>query len=439
VRATSGPTTVKNGGSGATTFNVGSMDPASGGTLAGVQVLTVAGGGADTLNVDDTGDSTPQSGVLQTAELTGLGMGANGIVYVGLAKLNLNLGSGGNAFSIWNTAAGTTTDLNSGAGNDTVTVRTTTGPVQLNGGGGTDTLDLSAYTTPLTWNLTGAGAGSVAGLSFAAIANLVGGSAGNDFAFQSGASFAKINGTAGPSTLDYSAFPAPVLVTVTAVAADGSASGTATALSTGFSEITHLVGGQGTYALAAPANANLVLSGPASGTLDGTVSFASFTPQETTTPTPTPSPTTPSIAGSPAGPSASTMSGNANGAGLSGSTPSSSTASPALAINAPNLLVAQNDTVSFKGRPIVIDASNAHAAVKVHLTASRGQFHLHATGVKIAGNDTRSLTLTGTAAALNRTLAGLSLLLGQGHSGASISVTVFDGQQSSQATIKIVA
>src|SRR5262249_7778776 len=96
VQTTAGTTAVNLGG-GTDTVNVGSNAPQSAGNLAGIQgAVTVTGGsGADTMNLDDTGDGSPQSGTLTSSSITGLGMGASGIVYSGLAALNLDLGTGG--------------------------------------------------------------------------------------------------------------------------------------------------------------------------------------------------------------------------------------------------------------------------------------------------------------------------------------------------------
>ena len=61
--------------------------------------LTVVGSGSGTTaNVNDTGSTGAKSGALTATGLTGLGMGAGGMTYSGLAALNIALGSGGNAF-----------------------------------------------------------------------------------------------------------------------------------------------------------------------------------------------------------------------------------------------------------------------------------------------------------------------------------------------------
>jgi hypothetical protein len=110
------------------------------------------GDGLATLNVDNTSDATPNSGVLTATTLTGLGMGV-GITYGGVKVLNISLGGGGNTFNVQATAAGTATTLNTGAGNDAVTVDsngttpngTVTGVVSsltINGEGGSNVLTL---------------------------------------------------------------------------------------------------------------------------------------------------------------------------------------------------------------------------------------------------------------------------------------------------------
>jgi hypothetical protein len=123
VQAVSG-TTIVNTEAGQDTINVGSLAPAVGGAVNQIAAaLSVNGGDGDpdTLNVDDTGDAAPNDGVLTATTLTGLGMGV-GISYDTVELLNVSLGAGGNAFNIQATAASTATTLNSGNGNDLLTV-----------------------------------------------------------------------------------------------------------------------------------------------------------------------------------------------------------------------------------------------------------------------------------------------------------------------------
>lgn len=120
VQSVSGPTAINTQG-GQNTFNASSQAPNANGTLGGIKaVLTLNGsGGADTANVDDTGDTSVRTGTLTESTLTGLGMA--GITFSGLAILNLALGSGGNSFSI-NVSSGAnlpaTTTINGGSSNN---------------------------------------------------------------------------------------------------------------------------------------------------------------------------------------------------------------------------------------------------------------------------------------------------------------------------------
>ncbi len=100
-------------GSAANSFNIGSLAPTlSGGNVQGIlgQVV-IQGAGADSLVVDDSGDTNPQSATLTNTSLTGLSMVSNAVTYSGLGSLKVNLGTGGDLFNIQSTAAATTTTL----------------------------------------------------------------------------------------------------------------------------------------------------------------------------------------------------------------------------------------------------------------------------------------------------------------------------------------
>jgi hypothetical protein len=122
VQATSGPTTI-NGGAGDDVFAVGSLAPASGGTVDAIAgpLLINGDAGTDTVTVDDRGDVTPNTGSLTSTALTGLGMGVGGLTYDAVEALTVNLGAGDDTFTVVTTAPGTTTTLNGGPGNDTFT------------------------------------------------------------------------------------------------------------------------------------------------------------------------------------------------------------------------------------------------------------------------------------------------------------------------------
>ncbi len=124
VRGTKSTTvTTLNTGAGTNVVNVGSNEPSASGVTTGIAgSLVIVGSGSDTLNVDDTGNTTGQSGTLTSTTLVGLGMGASGITYSGLTKLNINLGSGNDTFNVQSTKSTTVTKLNTGAGMDVVNV-----------------------------------------------------------------------------------------------------------------------------------------------------------------------------------------------------------------------------------------------------------------------------------------------------------------------------
>ena len=123
VQSTSTATTNVRTGLGNDTINVDSNAPAANGNVnAIVGRLVIDGqGGSDTLKVEDTGDATANGGVLTATTVTGLGMGT-GITYGALEALNISLGAGGNTFNVQGTATGTATTLNSGNGNDVLTI-----------------------------------------------------------------------------------------------------------------------------------------------------------------------------------------------------------------------------------------------------------------------------------------------------------------------------
>jgi hypothetical protein len=124
VQSTNSTTvTTLNTGTGADVINIGSLAPGTGGIVSGIQgALIVVGGGNDTMNVDDTGSATGQTGTLTATTLTGLGMGASGITYSGVVALNINLGSGNDTFNVPSTNSATSTTLNTGAGTNVVNV-----------------------------------------------------------------------------------------------------------------------------------------------------------------------------------------------------------------------------------------------------------------------------------------------------------------------------
>ena len=161
VRATSGPTTVYNlsNTGGTDTFNVGSLEPLPGGVLTGIAApLSVYGGGAATLNVDDTGNFSGDTGTLTNSLLTGMGM-AGSIGYEFLTTLNILLGSGADTLLVLSTAAVTATTVYAGPGNDTVNVRAVGGPTMIVTGTGADVVNIGSLEPVAGGILTGIAAG----------------------------------------------------------------------------------------------------------------------------------------------------------------------------------------------------------------------------------------------------------------------------------------
>ncbi|HWS57763.1 MAG TPA: hypothetical protein VN257_04430, partial [Actinotalea sp.] len=133
----------------------------TGGTVNDVDAkLTVVGGtgpgpitGNDLLAVDDTGDTAANTGELTFDWITGLGM-AVGITYTGFELLTVDLGSGGDTFTIHSTHAGSTA-LTSNNGADTVIVRSVSGVTSVATGAGDDTVRVSSTLTGIGGNLVG--------------------------------------------------------------------------------------------------------------------------------------------------------------------------------------------------------------------------------------------------------------------------------------------
>ncbi|MHC5112285.1 MAG: beta strand repeat-containing protein, partial [Planctomycetota bacterium] len=176
VRTIDGATNII-GGNGSDTVNVGSnangvaggnANDNSGGTLNDIDALLTINGndpatGSDVLNVDDTGDDDPNTGILTPTTITGLGM-ASGIVYGTIEHLNIALGDGGNTFTINGTHGSSsggyagyqnTTDVSTGDGADLITINNVTDTLTVNGQGGNDTFNVNGTGVYSTSNLNG--------------------------------------------------------------------------------------------------------------------------------------------------------------------------------------------------------------------------------------------------------------------------------------------
>ncbi len=194
-----GSTTQIQSGGGVDTFNVGSDAPTAGGVAAGIKgLLTVAGSDAGTLNVDDTGDTHSATVTLTATHIAGLGIGSQGINYIGLKFLNLHQGGGGDTLNIESTAAGTTSTLQPSSGRPNTfnigskapatggIVDNIQGPLVIEGAG-PDTLNvddsgstISKTGTLTSSTITGLGMGSSISFSGTSSVNLTLGSGPNN-------------------------------------------------------------------------------------------------------------------------------------------------------------------------------------------------------------------------------------------------------------------
>ena len=141
IQTIAGPTTV-NGEAGIDTINVGSLAPGVGGLVDDIDAILTLNGGDDfdQINVDDTGDGTNNTGRLTSTRITDLGMGGH-IDYFTTEVLDIDLGTGGDTFTIASTHPGTTR-LDTRAGGDTVNVETIAGATFVDTGSGGDTINV---------------------------------------------------------------------------------------------------------------------------------------------------------------------------------------------------------------------------------------------------------------------------------------------------------
>jgi hypothetical protein len=243
------------GGTGADTFKFSNGKGVTG-TING-------GAGTDTLNYSaystgvtvnlGAGTATGTGGVSAIENVTG---SPSNDSITGSSGNNVLSGDGGNDV------------LNGGSGgNDTFILASTQGSSTTVTGNSTgDTLDGANIAN--TWTLTGVGAGTVNGIAFTGINNLVGGANTDTFKFNSGGSVSgTINGGGGSNTLDYSNHGATA-ITVNLQTHTATATG-------GFSNIGTLVGSSSTSdTLIGPNTTNTwTLTGTNAGTV-GTFSFS---------------------------------------------------------------------------------------------------------------------------------------------------------------------
>jgi hypothetical protein len=154
-----GTTTVLTGGDGNDTFNISSDAPGNEGDLDGVRgdLVLAGGGGVNTINLSDRGDTDGRTGVVITDhDITGMtgDAGGSGVVsYDGSFNGGINalFGSGDDEIAVESVLPDGTFAVRSGDGDDTVTAVDASagddGVLLVFGEGGSDTLDASAWTS----------------------------------------------------------------------------------------------------------------------------------------------------------------------------------------------------------------------------------------------------------------------------------------------------
>jgi hypothetical protein len=270
VLATGVPTTLS--GHGPTRVDVGNAG-SLGGIQAALSVANIGGLTSAPLTINDSADTFAD----RVVTLTGTAVTISGptvttINYSAITSLTYNAGpgsSGSNVFDVEGTAAGTSTSLNGGSGNNNTLV----GP-----------------NAPTGFNITGSNAGTLTSgvsASFSHFQNLTGGSGNDVFVFADGAGVGgNISDNGGAANaLDYSAYMMPVTVNL--------AAGTASGVGGSVSNILTLRGGAGndsltgnaagtTFFVASPGNdtvtglagsINFLFNADANGTADSTWSI----------------------------------------------------------------------------------------------------------------------------------------------------------------------
>jgi hypothetical protein len=241
--------------------NTGGLDEVyitGNGTLAPINGLVdVYGAGATYLYVEDIYDTTARTAVLTSFSLTGLSPAP-----IEWTASHSPSGGGVTMLELYGSAANSTYVV--------VSIPNFYYGTFIVGGTGSNTL--FGPNTTNTWNITGADAGNInSAVNFSGIANLVGASGVDTFAFTAAASqVASINGGGAPfgqgNWLDYTAFPSAVTVNL--------AAGTATGVTGFFSNIQNVFGGNHGATLTGNAQGNILIGGAGADTITGGTGFS---------------------------------------------------------------------------------------------------------------------------------------------------------------------
>jgi hypothetical protein len=253
------------GGSKGTTITSGGQDQVNlGNQQHSVQdirsAVTVTNpGNSTTLTVDDSGNVAGRNVILSVNTVTGFGR-IDGLTLLpityqenDLSALNIKGGSGRNTFLVHNTGLGRVpmeTTINTGDGDDSVTVEATRGKLHVHGGTGVNTL-VGASADDELWKITGPHAGTLtqapfppsydAPIDFTEMDDLVGGNGDDTFRMADGATVRSIDGGGGTNTLDYSAYTTSVIVNLRTGSATGVSGGAADSVK----RIQNVIGGNG--------------------------------------------------------------------------------------------------------------------------------------------------------------------------------------------------
>ena len=150
LQSTGVGTTINTGQGSGDVVNLGSLAPATGGTLTGIAGgVTVDDDDTSTLNLDDSGDATGRLVIIGQAlsrsiiSIPSLGL-AEFLVGENVSTINFNGGTGDDTFDAGGLLGSTTLNLNGGGGDDTLAFLVN--PPDLgtfDGGTGTNTIDYS--------------------------------------------------------------------------------------------------------------------------------------------------------------------------------------------------------------------------------------------------------------------------------------------------------
>ena len=130
------------------------VDGIRGSVLTGPLVIE-GNEGINSLVVSDADDDQANTGTLTDGSLSGLGMQID-IEYADMAAVSVQLGSGGDVFTVENTIDGVTSVL-AGDGGDTIDVQTVSGVLNVDGEDGADAITLQTSESGSTTNIAGGG------------------------------------------------------------------------------------------------------------------------------------------------------------------------------------------------------------------------------------------------------------------------------------------